>query len=355
MLPILHLNGYKIANPTVLAPDPRERAGDALRGLRLGPDRRLGRLRRRGAGAGAPALRRRARPGARRDRRDPGRRASGDEDERPRWPMIVLRTPKGWTGPREVDGVPVEGTWRSHQVPLAGVRDNAEQRSRLEEWLRSYRPGGAVRRGGPPAPGARRARAGRRPPHERQPARERRRAAARPRAPGLPRLRRRGPEPATTFSEATRVLGGFLRDVVAATVTTSASSARTRRASNRLGDVFDATDKAWVAETTRGRAPRPDGRVLEILSEHLCQGWLEGYLLTAARPLQLLRGLHPHRRLDVQPAREVAEGDPRTSPGGGRSPRSTTCSARTSGGRTTTASRTRIPASSTTSSTRRRR
>ena len=121
--PILHLNGYKIANPTVLARIPEERAGRPLRGVRLQADPRHGRFRRRGAGRCPPAIRCRARRGARRDRRDPARaRGDGAEPSRPTWPMIVLRTPKGWTGPKEVDGLPVEGTWRSHQVPMTDVR-----------------------------------------------------------------------------------------------------------------------------------------------------------------------------------------------------------------------------------------
>ena len=224
----------------------------------------------------------------------------------------------------------------------------------LEDVAAQLPAGGALRRRGPARPGARRAR--RRAGERRMSANPHANggvAAPRPRPAGLPRLRRRGRRsPARARREATRVLGGFLRDVIVA------QPGRRFRlfgpdetASNRLGDVFEATDRAWEAETLpdrRGLAPDGprDGGALGAPVPGLARGLPAD---RPARPLQLLRGVHPHRRLDVQPAREVAEGDARRSRGGGRSRRSTTCSARTSGGRTTTASRTRIPASSTTS------
>ena len=159
VLPILHLNGYKIANPTVLARIPERELVALFEGYGWRPDPRLGRLRRRDS---PPVHQRFA---AALDRaldaiaRDPaGRARRAATTERPRWPMIVLRTPKGWTGPREVDGVPVEGTWRSHQVPLAGVRENADHLRRLEEWMRSYRPEELFDDGRPAASRARRAR-----------------------------------------------------------------------------------------------------------------------------------------------------------------------------------------------------
>ena len=162
VLPILHLNGYKIANPTVLARIPESELRRALRGLRLGAARRLGRF----DGEEPAAVHQRfaaALDDALDDdrARSSRRRARGGEPERPRWPMIVLRTPKGWTGPREVDGVPVEGTWRSHQVPLADVRESPDQLRRPRGVAAQLPAGGALRRRGPAAPGARRAGAGR--------------------------------------------------------------------------------------------------------------------------------------------------------------------------------------------------
>ena len=188
MLPILHLNGYKIANPTVLARIPESELVALLRGLRLAAARRRGRrararCTRRFAAALDEALDEIA--AIQRAARDDGATA------RPRWPMIVLRTPKGWTGPKEVDGLQVEGTWRSHQVPVTDARENPEHLQILEEWLRSYRPEELFDEDGRLVPElaalAPRGRAA----HEREPARERRRAPARPRPAGLPRLRRR--------------------------------------------------------------------------------------------------------------------------------------------------------------------
>ena len=189
VLPILHLNGYKIANPTVLARIPEDELRALLRGYGYEPHfvvagddpaavhRALAATLDEAVDAIAAIQRRRARGGGR--------------PERPRWPMIVLRTPKGWTGPHEVDGLPVEGTFRAHQVPLAEVRTNPAHLALLEAWMRSYRPeelfdeAGALRRR------AGRAGADGRAADERQPARQRRRAAARPGPARLPRLRRR--------------------------------------------------------------------------------------------------------------------------------------------------------------------
>ena len=247
--------------------------------------------------------------------------------------------------------MPIEGTWRSHQVPLADVRDNPEHLRLLEEWLRSYRPEELFDERRRARAGARRAAA----PGER-------RMSANPHANGgellrdlvLPDFRDYAvdvAQPGTTSSEATRVLGELLRDVIRATRRTSASSAPTRP--RRTG--FGACSRRPTRAGRRSSLPTdehlaPEGRVIEVLSRAPVPGLARGLPAhRQARPLQLLRGVHPHRRLDVQPAREVAEGDARTSRGAARSRRSTTCSARTSGGRTTTASRTRIPASSTTS------
>ncbi|HEX5557445.1 MAG TPA: phosphoketolase family protein [Gaiellales bacterium] len=285
VLPILHLNGYKIANPTVLARIPDDELDDLLRGCGWEPlrvDAAAGDdhadVHRRFAGVLDDAL----------DRIAANQRAARDEgaEERPRWPAIVLRSPKGWTGPKTVDGLPVEGTWRSHQVPLAGVRDNPAHLRQLEEWMRSYRPEELFDEGGAVIPDlARLAPEGER------------RMSANPHANGglllrdleLPDFRDYAvdvPAPAVGFSEATRVLGAFLRDVIARNPETFRLFGPDETASNRLGAVFEVTGRTWegaLLETDSGLAR--DGRVMEVLSEHQCQGWLEGYLLTGRHGL----------------------------------------------------------------------
>src|SRR6266542_7070539 len=213
-------------------------------------------------------------------------RENGAEPLRPAWPMLVLRTPKGWTGPKEVDGLPVEGTWRSHQVPVTDVRENPDHLRLLEEWLRSYRPEELFDEQGRLAPEL-----------AELPPKGERRMSANPHANGgellrdlvLPDFRAYAvevAEPGTTFSEATRVLGGFLRDVIARNATTFRLFGPDETASNRLADVFAVTARAWNAETEpTDEDLAPDGRVMEVLSEHLCQGWLEGYLLTGRHGL----------------------------------------------------------------------
>jgi xylulose-5-phosphate/fructose-6-phosphate phosphoketolase len=282
VLPILHLNGYKIANPTVLARIPQEELLSLFTGYGWQPyvvegdDPDL--VHRELADVLGKAL----------DEIAHIQRAARQDGvvSRPRWPMLVLRTPKGWTGPAEVDGLPVEGTWRSHQVPVTGVRENAEYRRQLEDWLRSYRPEELFDEDGRL-----------RPELAALPPEGERRMSASPHANGglllrdlvLPDFRDYAvevPAPATTFSEATRVLGVFLRDVIARNPETFRLFGPDETASNRLSAVFDATGKAWVAETEdTDEDLSPDGRVLEILSEHLCQGWLEGYLLTGRHGL----------------------------------------------------------------------
>jgi len=282
VLPVLHLNGYKIASPTVLARIPRAELDDLLRGyghlpfhvegddpaivhqqLAAGLDAALDEIAR---------IHQAAR--SERDRR------------RPRWPMIVLRTPKGWTGPREVDGVQVEGTFRSHQVPLSGLATNPAHLVALERWMRSYRPEELFDADGRL-----------RPELTALPPTGVRRMSANPRSNGglllraleLPDFRRYAvevPEPATQFSEATRVLGGWLRDVMRANPNTFRLMGPDETESNRLGAVFEATDRTWDAELEPGDDHlAPDGRVMEVLSEHQCQGWLEGYLLTGRHGL----------------------------------------------------------------------
>ncbi|HEX2316118.1 MAG TPA: phosphoketolase family protein, partial [Thermomonospora sp.] len=215
-----------------------------------------------------------------------GAARGGGDGARPRWPMIILRTPKGWTGPREVDGLPVEGTWRSHQVPLAGVRDDPAHLALLEEWLRSYRPRELFDDQGRPVAQVR----GQAPAGER-------RISANPHANGglllrpliLPDYREYAvpvQTPGTSSAEPTRVLGELLRDVVTRNPDNFRIMGPDETASNRLGAVFEVTDRVWAGE----RLPTDEhlgasGRVMEVLSEHLCQGWLEGYLLTGRHGL----------------------------------------------------------------------
>jgi xylulose-5-phosphate/fructose-6-phosphate phosphoketolase len=282
VLPVLHLNGYKIANPTVLA---RIDEGE-LRALLEGYGYRPRFL------AGADPEEMHQRMAATLDEAldeiaEIQRRARSDGDEtRPRWPLIVLRTPKGWTGPKEVDGLRTEGSFRSHQVPLAEVRTNPEHLAQLEAWLRSYGPeelfdeNGAVRTE----------------VTNLAPEGELR-MSANPHANGgllareleLPDFRGYAvevPAPAATSSEATRLLGGWLRDVVRANPDRFRIMGPDETASNRLQAVFEATDRTWEARRLDGDDHlAPDGRVMEVLSEHLCQGWLEGYLLTGRHGL----------------------------------------------------------------------
>jgi xylulose-5-phosphate/fructose-6-phosphate phosphoketolase len=282
VLPVLHLNGYKIANPTVLARVPRDELRSLLEGYGHAPhfveghepeamhqqmaatlDEAVAEIR---------AIQEVARKGGAR--------------ERLRWPMIVLVTPKGWTGPKEVDGRPAEGSFRSHQVPLAELRTNPEHLTQLEDWLRSYRPDELFDDNGQLRSEL----------AELAPVGERR-MGANPHANGglllreleLPDFRDYAvsvPSPGSGRTEATRVLGAFLRDVVRQNPANFRVMGPDETASNRLGALFEATDRVWEAE----RLPTddhlaPEGRVMEVLSEHLCQGWLEGYLLTGRHGL----------------------------------------------------------------------
>ena len=285
VLPILHLNGYKIANPTVLARIPEHELRAFFEGHGWRPlfvsselDEPPADAHQRFAAAldealdDIHAIQQSAR--------------AGRAGERPRWPMIVLRTPKGWTGPREVDGVQVEGTWRSHQVPVSGAREDADHRQVLETWLRSYRPDELFDENGRLVPELRAL----------APLGERR-MSANPHANGgallhdlsLPDFRSYAvdvPTPGATFTEATRTLGGFLRDVIERNPTNFRLFGPDETASNRLGDVFSVTSRAWNAETMpTDEGLAPGGRVMEVLSEHQCQGWLEGYLLTGRHGL----------------------------------------------------------------------
>jgi xylulose-5-phosphate/fructose-6-phosphate phosphoketolase len=282
VLPILQLNGYKIANPTVLARIPEAELVSLLEGYGWRPLIVSG-----DDPAAVHQLFAAALDEAMDEIQELQRAAREDgETERPRWPMLVLRTPKGWTGPKEVDGLPVEGTWRSHQVPMTDVRENPEHLRILEDWMQSYRPEELFDDSGRLVDEL-----------AQLPPRGERRMSANPNANGgellrdlvLPDFRDYAVEvsqPGTTLSEATRVLGGFLRDVVAANPDDFRLFGPDETASNRLDDVLSATNKVWEAEilpTDEHLAPR--GRVVEVLSEHLCQGWLEGYLLTGRHGL----------------------------------------------------------------------
>ncbi|NIR30844.1 MAG: phosphoketolase family protein [Gammaproteobacteria bacterium] len=284
VLPILHLNGYKIANPTVLARIERDELASLLRGYGYEPyfvegsePATMHQLMAQTLDAVAGEI-----AGIQTAAR------SGGDPSRPRWPMIVLATPKGWTGPGEVDGVRTEGTWRSHQVPLSGLAEQPEHLALLERWMKGYRPGELF-----DADGALRPELAALAP------RGERRMGANPHANGgvllealeLPDFRDYAVEVAasgTTFAEATRVAGDYLRDVMRRSIERRHFRVfgPDETASNRLGALFEVTERAWMAE----RLPEddhlaPDGRVMEILSEHTCQGWLEGYLLTGRHGL----------------------------------------------------------------------
>jgi xylulose-5-phosphate/fructose-6-phosphate phosphoketolase len=283
VLPILHLNGYKIANPTVLARIPEEELVALLEGYGHRPILVSGDDPLTMHGLMAAALDHAIEEifEIRRQAREPG-----GTNVRPRWPMIVLRTPKGWTGPKEVDGLPVEGTWRAHQVPLAAVRENPAHLARLEAWLASYRPEELFDADGRPRTDVLAA-----------PPRGDRRMSANPHANGglllrdleLPDFRTYAAvvdAPGTTSTEPTRALGAYLRDVIAVNRGSFRITGPDETASNRLSAVFEATDRAWQAETlATDEHLGPHGHVMEVLSEHLCQGWLEGYLLTGRHGL----------------------------------------------------------------------
>ncbi|MFI5282073.1 MAG: phosphoketolase [Candidatus Dormibacterales bacterium] len=282
VLPILHLNGYKIANPTVLARIPEAQLFDLLKGYGHMPVMVSGddpqQVHQKLAAAIDWALDEIAR--IQRVAR------SGGHSAAPAWPMIVLRTPKGWTGPKSVDGQAIEGTFRAHQVPVTDFAAKPEHVQILETWMRSYRADELFDASGVLRPEL----AGLSP-------RGSRRMSANPHANGgvllkdlrLPDFREYGvavSRPGTSSSEATRVLGGYLRDVIRANPANFRIIGPDETASNRLGTVFEATDRAWDAETVAGDDHlAPEGRVMEVLSEHMCEGWLEGYLLTGRHGL----------------------------------------------------------------------
>ena len=279
VLPILHLNGFKIANPTVLARIPENELENLMKGYGYKPffitgndpetmhqemaallDIVYDEIR---------AIQKKA-------------RETGDTT-RPIWPMIVMRTPKGWTGPKFVDGKPVEGTWRAHQVPIENVRDKPEHLQQLEDWMKSYKPEELF---------------------DEQGTLREEYAAIAPKGdlrmsmskhanggllleplvlPNFENYEVKFPSPGAVDSEGTKVLGEFLRDVMKRNM--AQSNFRVfgpdETASNRLQAIYEVSKKRWEAETVENDTDLdPDGRVMEILSEHMCQGWLEGYLLT---------------------------------------------------------------------------
>lgn len=284
VLPILHLNGYKIANPTVLARISHEELEHLFRGYGYQPyfvegadpdevhqqlaatlDTVIGAIRQIQQQARTTGFR-----------------------QRPQWPMIIFRTPKGWTGPKVVDGLPVEGTWRAHQVPLAELATKPEHLKLLETWLKSYKPDELFDENGKLIAEL----AALAPQGER-------RMGANPHANGglllrdlkMPDFRAYAvavPQPGTVIAEATRIMGAFVRDVMK--LNWEQRNFRVfgpdETASNRLTHLFDITDRISTAEILEtDEHISPDGRVMEVLSEHLCEGWLEGYLLTGRHGL----------------------------------------------------------------------
>jgi len=284
VLPILHLNGYKIAGPTVLARIPKQELTELLQGYGYRPyfveghePEAMHHLMAQTMDQVTEEIRR-----IQKDARQNG------FTERPCWPMIVLRSPKGWTGPKVVDGLPIEGTFRAHQVPVDHFAGHPEHLRILEDWMRSYRPDELFDEKGAPVAEIR----------DLAPEGARR-MGSNPHANGglllrplrLPDFRTYAvpvPKPGTTQAEATRIMGEMLRDVMRLNL----DSANFRvfgpdeTASNRLGALFEVTNRVSEAEIlpTDDHIAR-DGRVMEVLSEHLCEGWLEGYLLTGRHGL----------------------------------------------------------------------
>ena len=321
VLPILHLNGFKIANPTVLARISRQELTELLRGYGYDPHFVEGD----DPGTRASKSCRDARQGSVADSRHPerGPRSLGEQAlERPRWPMIVFRTPKGWTGPKFVDGKPVEGTWRAHQVPIANFK-KPEHLKQLEDWMRSYRPEELF--------------------DERGQFREElaalaptghRRMGSNPHANGgellqplsMPHFRDYAvavPTPGSVKAEATRVLGTFLRDVMKLNLEQAELSAlrpgrdRVEPAGSRLRSLRQGMDGRRRGGRHRSQPRRPrHGNAERAHVRGLARG-LSAH--RTPRPVLVLRSLHPHHRFDVQSAREVAEGQQARFPGASRS------------------------------------
>jgi xylulose-5-phosphate/fructose-6-phosphate phosphoketolase len=281
VLPILHLNGYKIANPTILARIPHQELEHLFRGYGYEPYFV--------EGSDSPSMHQAMAATLEHCVREIRRiqqeaRKSGADGKRPRWPMVILRSLKGWTGPKEVDGHKVEGFWRAHQVPMAEMHENPSHLALLEEWLRSYRPQELFDEKGRLVPELR----------ELAPKGERRMGVNPHANGGLLRKALRLPEfrdyavkvekPGTTEVGPTQILGQFLRDVARNNPSNFRVLSPDENASNRLTALYEVTKKAWLGEyfpeDADGGELAPDGRVMEMLSEHTLEGWLEGYLLT---------------------------------------------------------------------------
>jgi xylulose-5-phosphate/fructose-6-phosphate phosphoketolase len=285
VLPILHLNGYKIANPTILSRITEEELEQLMRGYGWEPHIVAGddphTMHQRMASVVDTCVAK--------IRDYQARARATNTADRPRWPMIVLRSPKGWTGPAVVDGHKVEGSWRAHQVPVLDVIENEGHREIVEAWLRSYRPAELFDERGALRPELRAL----------TPKGERR-MSANPHSNGgrlrkalrLPDFREYAVKveaPGTTSASPTEVLGKFLRDVMKENLTSFRVFSPDENASNKLADLYAATKKTWLAATlpedADGGELAPDGRVMEMLSEHTLEGWLEGYLLTGRHGL----------------------------------------------------------------------
>lgn len=284
VLPILHLNGYKIANPTILARISQKELEDLFAGYGYKPyfvegsdPEKMHQLMASVLDAAIDeiqAIQRHAR--------------ANNSNKRPRWPMIIFKSPKGWTGPKIVDGKQTEGSWRSHQVPLSELSSHPEHLKQLEEWLRSYQPEELFDQHGKLLPEL----------AELAP-KGARRMGANPHANGgvflknlhMPDFREYAVKldsPGTVTAEAARVMGKFLRDVMKLNLASKNFRVMgpDETASNRLGDLFEVTGRTFLGEIfAEDDHLSPDGRVMEVLSEHLCQGWLEGYLLTGRHGL----------------------------------------------------------------------
>ncbi|WP_319420842.1 phosphoketolase family protein [Pleurocapsa sp. FMAR1] len=285
VLPILNLNGYKIANPTILARISSEELECLFRGYGYTPYVVEG---------SDPEVMHQKMAETMEEcitkiREIQQEARSQNKAFRPRWPMIILRTPKGWTAPDRVDGKKVEGFWRAHQVPLEGMHSNPEHLQLLEQWMKSYRPEELFDEQGTLIPEL----------QELAPKGDRR-MSANPIANGglvrknllMPDFREFGvdiDQPGGVMAENTRVLGKFLREVMRNNMTNFRVFGPDETASNRLADIYDVTKKTWLAdylpEDEDGSMLSPDGRVMEMLSEHTLEGWLEGYLLTGRHGL----------------------------------------------------------------------
>ncbi|MEA2730120.1 MAG: xylulose-5-phosphate/fructose-6-phosphate phosphoketolase, partial [Acetobacteraceae bacterium] len=282
VLPILHLNGYKIANPTILARIPSAELHALMTGYGYNPIEVAGSDPDQMHQAMAAAMDRafdairRIQHAAR-----SGDKNHGGSNGRPAWPMIILRSPKGWTGPKTVDGLKTEGSWRAHQVPF--TMNKPEHLKLLDDWMRGYHPEELFDEAGRPVEAI----------TSLAPLGEKRMSAnphtnggllMRPlRMPDYADYAVKVPSPGSVDGEATRIMGSFLRDVMKANADTRNFRVFSpdENNSNRLDDVLEATNRAWDAETLPDDDHlAPDGRVMEILSEHTIQGWLEGYLLT---------------------------------------------------------------------------